>query len=228
MAKSINSFIVRLADQSAFRPQLTVAVKPVAEKKGTWLIRLLNPNTKEEVHNEEFVATAKTDMDQAVEAMNFGKKLLEQPKFLQIQFSLEYKEQIFITQGKRGKMKLKTVNSEEAIAEREAKMQLDYEPVAEEDIEESFDGEDSVEENEEAKEVVVESKISKKEAKPKVEKVLTKKQVKESIEKAYKAKVVVSNKNKKESKEVKKTKSLDKNKKTVKNKNKKANKKRKK
>lgn len=129
MAKSINKFIVRLSDQSSFRPQLAVSVVPIKEQKKTFEVRLLNPNTKEVVYKEEFKSKAKDEMACFLDALNHGKSLLEKPEIKIIQYSIEYKEQIFIPQGRRGKMKLKTKDSEEAIAERAAEESIVKDPV---------------------------------------------------------------------------------------------------
>lgn len=118
MAKGINKFIVRLQDQTGFKPKLTVSVVPIKELKKTYEVRLINPNTKEIAYKEQFISKLKQEMDCFVEAINFGKKLLEKPEMKELQQSIEYKEQLFIPQGKRGKMKLKTKDSAEAIAER--------------------------------------------------------------------------------------------------------------
>lgn len=224
MAKSINSFIVRLADQTAFRPQLIVSTRPVADKKGVYLVRLLNPNTKEEVHSEEFIATAKSEMDQIKQAIEHGKQLLNLPKFLEIQFSLEYKEQIFISQGKRGKMKLKTENSEEAIAEREKELLKtlpDYTPEEEVEIDNELVEELETEESSVVEVLIPEEKKtehreeknknkSKKIKKDKKERVLDSKLNKNKKKKVdTKSKTTVSSKNKKtlKAKNNKKTKS---------------------
>jgi len=120
MAKSINKFFMRISEQSSFRPRLAVSVVPIKEQKKTFEVRILNPNTKEIVHKEEFKSKAKDEMACFLEALSHGKSLLEKPEIKIIQRSIEYKEQIFIPQGRRGKMKLKTKDSEEAINERAA------------------------------------------------------------------------------------------------------------
>lgn len=128
MAKSINKFIVRLADQTSYSPQLAVSVVPIKEQKKTYEVRIVNPNTKEIVHQEEFKSSAKEEVTCFLEALAHGKQLLEKPAFKMLQMSIPYVPQIFPSQGRRGKMKLKTRDSEEAIQERkEAQEKADEE-----------------------------------------------------------------------------------------------------
>lgn len=181
MGKSINKFIVRLSDQTAFRPQLAVSVVPNKEKKKTFDVRLLNPNTKEVAFSEEFVAKGKDEMTCFVEALSHGKSMLERAEVRIFQYSLEYKEQLFIPQGRRGKMKLKTKDSEEAIAERQAAKERDAEAAAngiddlpefvEEDVEvpeEAFEDSDDSTPSIKLKDLIVKkTPKKKKETKPK-------------------------------------------------------------
>lgn len=202
MAKSINKFIVRLSDQSSFRPQLAVAVVPIKEQKKTFEVRLLNPNTKEVVYKEEFKSKAKDEMACFLDALNHGKSLLEKPEIKIIQYSIEYKEQIFIPQGRRGKMKLKTKDSEEAIAERAAEETVvkDTDLDVSEDIPEMEEMDLDQVENESVIEEEVEKpkKSKKKELKKVTKKVKNKVKPKKVVSKTKnKKKVKVKAKNKK-------------------------------
>ena len=127
MGKSINKFIVKMSDPSNFKPKLTVTVSEVKDKANTYLIKLIHPNytltenkkrVYEIVHSEEYVSELPV-MEAISAAMKKGYEILETPLIQQIAMSTKYVEQIFIPQGKRGKVKLKTKDSAEAIAERE-------------------------------------------------------------------------------------------------------------
>lgn len=207
MAKSINKFIVKLADQSSFKPQLAVAVTAIKEVKNKYLVKLLHPNTKEIVYSEEFTAVEKDNIKAAMAALSYGKTLLDKPEVQNIQSGIEYKEQLFIPQGKRGKMKLKTKEAAEL-----DKKELDLVKEMDENFEELEDLEvleenlDEMEIEEFEEKIVIEEEdieisLPKKIKKPKKDIKNKKKIVKKEIKnKKPKKKIEAKKKNKKRKK----------------------------
>lgn len=221
MAKSINKFIVKLTDLSEFKPKLLISVSPVKEKKQTYNVKVIHPNPKlgedgkpllidnkkvqDIVYQEEYKSKEKDVILAISEAINYGKTvLLERPDIQEIARNTKYIEQLFIPQGRRGRMKLKTKDSVKA--EAKAKIALE--------ASEEMDDLDMDLEMDEVEEIPT-VKTSKKPAKAKkikevkvVEKVATKpatKATKKVVKKATKVvKSTTPNKNKSKNKKIEK------------------------
>jgi hypothetical protein len=152
MAKSVNKFIVKLTDVSQFQPKLMVTASPVKDKKNTFMVKIVHPNVvlgedkkpllvegkKQQViiHQEEFKSKEKDEIKGFIEAITYGKTLLELPDIQEVARNTKYVDQLFIPQGRRGKMKLKTKASEDARIAEESAMRLanDDEPMLEDDL----------------------------------------------------------------------------------------------
>lgn len=203
MSAKSSSFIVRLADQSSFNPKLSLKVSVVKEKKNTYLLQIIHPNTKVAVHEEEIVDNNPSQYDAVIAVTKRGQELLASDKLKSVE--TKYEPIIHIPAARKGRTKLKTKESVlKGTGDEYADESSD---IALEDIE--MDNLDSPIEDVEEVEIEVEETIV---------------VVKEK--KSAKAKAVKNNKKvKAKAKTEKKTKKVVKNNKTKKNKNKKASKK---
>lgn len=216
MAKSINKFIVKLSDLSNFKPKLTVKVSVVKDKPHTYKIQLVHPNyTLDEakkkvykmVHEEEFVSE-KPVMQAISDAVKKGYEIRERPEIQMVEMQTEYIDQIFIPQGRRGKVKLKTKATADAEA---AALKAAMDPDAEiemdevlEDLPEDMDlsqDEDSILADDEELETIPRSLDTLEDDEESEEEELPKKKVKAKNKEVKKAPA----KNKKVKKETKKT-----------------------
>lgn len=223
MGKSINKFIVKLSDLSNFRPKLMVSASPVKGKDKTFLIKLTHPNYKvgedgkpimvngkkvvDVVYEEEFVSQKEGVIEGASEAIKYGKEvLLNRADIVEIANNTKYVEQLFIPQGRRGKVKLKTKEShEQELAEAKlAAEQAEQDLEMDSQMEMIDDSEEALEEVQEShkKEIKKGLKESKSQKFAKQEDVDV--QLERKHKKAVKEKAPVVAKNKDKNKKVKK------------------------
>ena len=109
MSAKSSSFIVRLADQSSFNPKLSVRVSVVKEKKSTYLLQIIHPNTKVAVHEEEIVDENPSQYDAVIAVTKKGQELLASDKLKAVE--TKYEPIIHIPAARKGRTKLKTKES---------------------------------------------------------------------------------------------------------------------
>lgn len=146
MSKTTNKFIVKLLDPSNFKPNFMVRATPVAGKDKTFSIKIYHPNpklgengkpelvngkeVKTVVHEEEYVAKAADEKDRFIEAIAYGKSLLDTDKLKEAAKSVKWVEQIFIPAARRGRVKLKTKESVEQAKQKADKKAAKAQSVA--------------------------------------------------------------------------------------------------